>query len=119
MENQDIERSRKKRKKRDELLSDDESEIDSEVEEEQIKAVSIKKPRTTEILPGAVPPISVTSYMNPMFIGPPVEPMTTESITSRAASQLPPPLESPVQFRTDSIPTEIKSEETASSLIQA
>jgi hypothetical protein len=106
MENQNIKANRKKSRKRDELLSDDESEIDSEVEEEQIPT---KKLRTTEILPGAVPPIPVASYMNPMFMGAPVEPITTESIKPLAAPHLPPPLE---QLHNNSIPSEVKLEET-------
>ena len=128
MENQDS----KKRKKRDELLSDDESEIDSEVEEEQFKTGLIKKPRTTETLSGAMQTVSsipVTSYMNPVFIGPPVEQITPESITPRAAPQLPsdahsnqlPPLESQAHLPSTLIPTEIESKEiesNTSSLIQ-
>ncbi|CAB4484139.1 U11/U12 small nuclear ribonucleoprotein 65 kDa protein [Rhizophagus irregularis DAOM 181602=DAOM 197198] len=104
MENRDIKGNRKKSRKRDELLSDDESEIDSEVEEEQIP---IKKLRTTEILPGAVPPIPVASYMNPIFIGAPVEPIISESITPIPAPHLP-----PQQFHNNSIPTEVMLEET-------
>ncbi|GBB93109.1 hypothetical protein RclHR1_02110008 [Rhizophagus clarus] len=105
MENQDIKGSRKKSRKRDELLSEDESEIDSEDEEEHIP---IKKSRTSEILPGAVPPIPVASYMNPMFIGAPVEPISTESVTPIAAPHLA-PLE---QFHNNSFQPEVKPEET-------
>ncbi|CAI2186797.1 3467_t:CDS:2 [Funneliformis geosporum] len=122
----------KKRKKRDELLSDDESEIDSEVEEEQIKIGPVKKPRVAEILPGVMqtmPPIPVASYMNPTYIAPPIEPITPKVaplVLTDAYSNQHPPLEPPVQYSstskseayTNSLPTEDKAEETANSLVQ-
>ncbi|CAG8628632.1 9049_t:CDS:2, partial [Funneliformis caledonium] len=110
----------------------DESEIDSEVEEEQIKIGPVKKPRVSEILPGVmqtIPHIPVASYMNPTYIAPSIEPITPKivpPVLSDAYSNQPPTLESPVQYPstsksevyTNSFPTETKSEETANSLVQ-
>ncbi|CAG8655520.1 2848_t:CDS:2 [Funneliformis mosseae] len=93
----------KKHKKRDELLLDDKAEINSEVEEKQIKIGTVKKSRVLLIIPKIILPVFSDAYSN-------------QSSTLESLVQYPLTLKSEVY--TDSFSTETKSKETANLLVQ-